>query len=529
MVKVKRDEQAINEIIHRLNRAWQKTAAEAIKRLYNLMEHGKKVDAAVAILQKEYPALFMLPDLEAALVEAAAYGYGIAPKLLDAKQRIEWGEALAQAWNDNGMKLSEKLHGTSKQMRNNIVETVNKQMRNNNSWLTAARALYDGYVSGQKVTREQAIADYMLAVRRSTGNDSIDMRLQRKAADNITRLAQKGAPNKALKSAYNELLRAVREGQSRQIEKACYAAVQEKSRYVAERITRTEIARAWADGFWANALNDNDVVAVRFKLSSRHPVFDICDMYSRADMQGLGKGVFLKNKAPALPVHPHCLCNYVEVYKGEIDIIKQVHQEQAAGDKWLKGLSQRQRQQVLTIDGEKAWQNGADWRKYMHNWNGLSNPQTRLAGKIESLMELNLLEPTDEFIASIAKKYGLEYNVGKKGNERFYAEDGKPIYPPNGGFLGKPEVITLKAGTIIVDRYGGPHGKFVAPQNTPFEQRSLPEVSFQRPYHVYEIIKDIEKVKAGTTAPWFGKPGGGIQYELPNEIRLLEGYIHEIR
>ena len=83
---------------------------------------------------------------------------------------------------------------------------------------------------------------------------------------------------------------------------------------------------------------DADIVAVKFKLSSRHPVFDICDMYAKADMYGLGAGIYPKDKLPPLPVHPHCLCRYVEVIEGEVDMQQQRDQVQEAGNKWLNSL-----------------------------------------------------------------------------------------------------------------------------------------------------------------------------------------------
>ena len=85
----------------------------------------------------------------------------------------------------------------------------------------------------------------------ATGNDLQALAGQRQAIDNINRLAKNGAPNKALQAAYNKLLEAVQKGNEKAIEKAVEVAVNEKSRYVAERITRTEMARAWADGFIA--------------------------------------------------------------------------------------------------------------------------------------------------------------------------------------------------------------------------------------------------------------------------------------
>lgn len=63
------------------------------------------------------------------------------------------------------------------------------------------------------------------------------------------------------------------------------------------------------------------------------------------------------------------------------------------------------------------------------------------------------LPPTDEFIESIAKKAGVLYTKGKKGEDRFYDDNGNLIYPPNNGAVGKEEKTTLPKG-MIISRYG---------------------------------------------------------------------------
>ena len=311
-MKVKRDSKALNRIIERFSTEWQEQARKAIDRLYQLLQNGQKVDVAVSKLAKEYPSLFTLPNLQDALVEAAAYGYGIVPEVLSEATAKDWRASLADKWDASGMKLSEKLHGASQAMRNNIINTIQEQMRKNRSWTDMAKALYEGYGADSDVLRKQDIPAYLQAVRRATGGDKKAVRAQEKALNNIARMAKRGAPNKALKSAYTDFLDSVQNGTEEQIEKACRVAMEEKARYVAERIARTEMARAWSDGFWSQVQADDDVVAVQFKLSTRHPYFDICDMFAKADMFGLGAGIFPKNKIPAIPVHPHCLCRYVE-------------------------------------------------------------------------------------------------------------------------------------------------------------------------------------------------------------------------
>ena len=254
-------------------------------------------------------------------------------------------------------------------------------MKRNATWTNAAKALYDGYEHGN-IVRPQQLPKYLSAVRYATQGSPEAMRAARKAVYNIERLSQKGAPTKSLKAAYSGLVRAAQTGTEEQLEKACYVAIQEKSRYVAQRIIRTELSRAYSDGFAAKVMQDDDVVAVRLKLSSRHPVFDICDLFAEADMYGLGKGVYPKDKAPPIPLHPYCMCRLEEVFKWEVDISKQKNNVKQAGDKWLAGISDENRRLVLGIEGNAMWKEGENWQKYMRNWKGLAEPETRIGEKL---------------------------------------------------------------------------------------------------------------------------------------------------
>ena len=108
---------------------------------------------------------------------------------------------------------------------------------------------------------------------------------------------------------------------------------------------------------------------------------------------------------------------------------QQRDQVQEAGDKWLNSLPESRRAQVLGCKGLKAWEDGKDWRKYMRGYAGLRETESRMRGinlqlhagkkSNEELMAENIVPPTDEFIESIAKKYGMTYTKGKKGEDRF--------------------------------------------------------------------------------------------------------------
>ncbi len=147
-----------------------------------------------------------------------------------------------------------------------------------------------------------------------------------------------------------------------------YVAVQEKSRYVAERIARTESARAWADGFIARYETDDTVAAYRWEVSSAHPCTDVCDMYANADLWGLGKGIYPKDQCPTLPAHPHCLCYLSPIYEGEVDLNEQQDLREEGGNHWLQKQSKDVQRYLLGVQGAKAWEAGRPWQDVLRNY-----------------------------------------------------------------------------------------------------------------------------------------------------------------
>ncbi|MBS5988058.1 TNT domain-containing protein, partial [Clostridium sp.] len=127
------------------------------------------------------------------------------------------------------------------------------------------------------------------------------------------------------------------------------------------------------------------------------------------------------------------------------------------------------------------------------------------------------------------------YQEFAKIDTKIYAENnnwvdkaGNIIWPPNRGFDGEAVIETLKPGTRI-DRYGFEGGTFVSPEGIPYPSRALAPGTENKSYNVYEVIKPIE-VQAGKIAPWFGEPGGGIQYELSLSVKKLieDGFIRRV-
>jgi hypothetical protein len=93
-------------------------------------------------------------------------------------------------------------------------------------------------------------------------------------------------------------------------------------------------------------------------------------------------------------------------------------------------------------------------------------------------------------------------------------------YPPNNGFYGAVEKITLEAGTLL-QRTGDFVGRFVAPAGTPTPMLSLPYDKIGQATTILQVQESIT-VLAGRVAPWFGQMGGGIQY------LILDGRVDQL-
>lgn len=378
----------LSGILRRFSRIFSRIAEDIAGKILSVLHEDSDIKAIVErIWQAQSVEEAIGEAVRQSVRESYEKGTGRAIKLFPSR--------LDEAWDESGMKLSEKLHGADAEMRAAIVKTIREQLKQNQHALKAARALYDGYDSGQAVIRRQHIPKYLQDVvdfaRRSdlTKADQAELlKKVRRARRQVERLGQGGAPNQALKTAYSELLDAVTDGTEKAITRSVHTAIEEKSRYVAERIARTEAARAWADGFVEKYMDDDTVVAFQWKLSSRHPVFDICNLYAEANLYGLGKGIYPKNATPRLPVHPHCLCHLAPVYRSELNKIAH-NLVKSGGEKYINALSLERRQKLLGVAGSKRYAAGQDWRTLARNY----SPEVLQKRSIPKLSDI-----TNEFV-----------------------------------------------------------------------------------------------------------------------------------
>jgi hypothetical protein len=300
---------------------------------------------------------------------------------------------LNEAWAPDKINLSTRLHGNEAEIRQTIVDAVSKSIKQGETWVKTSRVLYDGYNAGH-ITKKAELPEYLTDLvkqsKKILADDKVALREYNKAVAKaeyqISKLSQDDAPTRAMKQSFKDLLDAAKDLTDKAIDKAVSVAVEEKSRYIADRIARTEISQAWGDGFFAEHLKDPDVIAFRWDLSSRHPVYDICDIHAHVDCYGLGKGIYPKDKFPIRPAHPHCMCPVTPVYIGNLDIdgVREAMLLQSAKfnpnaiAKYIDGATRKQQLSLLGADGLKQFEKDGSWQNSLRLWAGHEEPTTRL-------------------------------------------------------------------------------------------------------------------------------------------------------
>lgn len=359
--------------------AYRKVADKIASLIAELIGSGKTPQQAVQEALGRYPpGEGVQEELADLLLEAAINGTGMDRKAFTRSMIDAMRSTLVNLpWSADNMPLSQRLHKLNGVARQALDDEIHTAMRKGTTWQTLSRQLYDGYGHGGKLRRAEDIPGYLKqlqqAARRVIGDDPEAMQAYNALLRQVSRLKTPG-----LRAGYAKLLEAAKHGTVAAEAKAIHTALEERSRYYAERIARTELARAWADGFYVRTLGDADVVAYQWRLSSNHPVHDVCDFHAKADLYGLGPGIYPKNRMPPMPAHPHCRCHLVEVFAGELDGKAQDGKLHERGQAYLESLTPAEQTRLLGVEGREKWQDGAPWEQQLVGWTGHEEPSSRL-------------------------------------------------------------------------------------------------------------------------------------------------------
>ena len=385
-----------------MERTATQAAIEAFeRRIRALMAEGYGVRFAVYQAYKEYPVMqTMNREARAEIRAEAARGYGEPlPQGITAR-------LFTQAWAPDGLTLSTRTTRGSILVREMVARTIEEQIAKSASYRAASLAIFDGYKKGG-VIPVQDIPKYLnetLAVARHAGIPRNELM---KALKPIRRQIEKGT-TAGMRAAYTQLVDALEDQNEKALNKAIYTATQERTRYFADRIARTEMARAYQDGFLLKWDNNDDCVAYQWKLSGRHPRYDICDLYAKANLYGMGAGVFPKDKVPRLPAHPHCMCFLKPVIRGMIDNETPIDRIEEGGREYLDSVSLHHRQMLLGVHGAKEVMDGKlSWTAKARGYGG-KKVESRLSptgGSGDIIIQSGALDPGSKRARKHAARY----------------------------------------------------------------------------------------------------------------------------
>ena len=266
----------------------------------------------------------------------------------------------------DNISLSEKVYTNAQMSQTDIIDTVSAQLRQNSGLNSMARAidpytLHDRTILADKI---ESLSDYS---RTALAGDPDAVKAYREAIKDAQKyvegLSDQNASQGKLKAAYQRVIDATEKGTQEAVDKALDKAINVKARYNAERIARTETARAYGQAVEQRILKDPDAIGLRWELSSVHDEdgVDECEFYATADLYGLGEGCYPTEAVPDYPAHPNCMCILSPIYQGEVP--DDNDPDENAQD-YLDDLNQDERESLMGVQGAADYEENPDsWRE----------------------------------------------------------------------------------------------------------------------------------------------------------------------
>lgn len=338
-----------------------------------LLAQGVPVEEAVRRAYALYPVMQVMADeAQAQIIAEAVRGYGgVLPD--GVSDRL-----FTHSWAPDKLTLSERTTRGGLLVRALVAQAIKKQLRKNTTYRQTALRIFDGYKKGGLIPTQDLpkfLQEIVTAGRRADIPRAELLRMLKPVKKEIAKRTTAG-----MRAAYTQLVRAVEAQNEKALDNAIYVATQERTRYFAERIARTEMARAYHDSFLARWDADENCIAYQWRLSGRHPVYDICDLYAKANLYGLGAGIFPKGNGPLIPAHPNCMCSLKPVIRGMLDNETPHERIEDGGREYLQSVSLHHRQMLLGIHGEKAVRRGESWTQKARGYSG-----AKLKGRLENI------------------------------------------------------------------------------------------------------------------------------------------------
>jgi hypothetical protein len=261
---------------------------------------------------------------------------------------------LDKYYNVEGQTLSERIYENAATNKSIITDELSAQFRQNKAWNSMAKAIDDTQlVRGDIADKISSLTDM---ARKAYAGDAEALGAYKSALADaqkyVDKLAANGAPTERLKKAYQNVIDATQKGTDEAMDKAIDRAINAKARYNAERLSRTEITRAYGVATKQAIFNDEDAIGLRWELGSREAHCDECEFLAEADLYGLGPGGFPEDETPEYPSHPNCICCITPIYRGEVP---DDNDPDANAIDHIDAMTQDERESLMGVQGAEDY------------------------------------------------------------------------------------------------------------------------------------------------------------------------------
>ena len=349
---------------------WDALAGELQSKVDANISAGMKPRPAVAAAMQELKIAQKKTDWILDGVVAAAVKGGAPVTINPAGMRHWW---LNKHWPGDALTLSERTTKLVPEWKSMIGGTISDAMKASGNVTSVASAISKTQLMRGDIAKHLEKTFASATKLQAFGTTPAELEELKKAIaaskGQVSRLAQAGAPFGQLKASYQRVIDAAEKLDPVALKKAIAFAIKSKARYNAERIARTEMARAYGVGFQERLSEDQDAVGYQSILSSRHPVRDICDFHAEADLYGMGRGVYPKHSGPPYPYHPHCTCVLRPVYRAKGKGAKTASNKAAI--EYLQNQTKPRQVQLLGVSGRaKFLKQPQLWPSLLKNYAG---------------------------------------------------------------------------------------------------------------------------------------------------------------
>ena len=207
------------------------------RRIRALIAEGYAVPFAVRQAYREYPVMRILfGELIDQIRAEAERGYG------EALPQGITDRLFTQSWAPDNLTLSERTTRGGILVRELVARTISEQIKRSATYRQASLAIFDGYQEAG-IIPTQSLPKFLREMTQIARRMNIPRGEMLAMLKPIRRQVAKGT-TAGMRAAYSQLVDALEDQNEKALNKAIYAATQERTRYFADRIARTEMVRA---------------------------------------------------------------------------------------------------------------------------------------------------------------------------------------------------------------------------------------------------------------------------------------------